>query len=282
MDTKTEEEIRAYSKVFWKRYTELPEFDRLIKNIERGEEMIRQKELSIELIDQKCHGKKYYDELDFNNNIYCKFKSRFYSTDHDKYLIFASYKYGYSNWKEVRLAIKREDSFEFDDYFKSRSESELNKRMASLLKVIKAELEYEEKKREYRKEEERTLARLSINGHFKNLTEGSNKALEEILEENGAGSSEVEEIDMVGFAQGPQLKKNLLKESSNSKAVAQKPTSEHAKSLLLFGKTPNLAKRKPETNGQKASDEIQPDAKPLSKQQTLSTYFSGSSKPLHN
>ena len=61
---------------------------------------------------------------------------------HDKYLIFACAEYGYGNWKLIKAQIKKESSFEFDHYFKSRTESDLNKRMNSLLKVIKAELKY--------------------------------------------------------------------------------------------------------------------------------------------
>lgn len=282
MESKTPEEIQQYSKVFWKRFRELPEFDKIIKNIERGEEMIRQKELSIELIDKKCKQKKFYDDLDFNNNIYSKFRSRFYSVDHDKYLIFASYKFGYGNWYEVRLGIKREDSFEFDDYFKSRTETELNKRMASLLKVIKAELDYEEKKKEYRKEEERTLARLSGNGHLKNLTEGSHEAIEEEKEDEPLSESIVEEIP--NFKDSAVSSKNikLAKENVPSKPKTLKPPGTKDE-LAENGPDPqqNLAKRKPEkaANGSFSSSAAN-GAKPPrdeARQKTLTSFFTGQS-----
>ncbi len=34
-------QVRAYSGVFWERYTELNDFERIIKNIERGEQRIQ-------------------------------------------------------------------------------------------------------------------------------------------------------------------------------------------------------------------------------------------------
>jgi len=37
MKTKTEEEVEAYSKVFWERIDMLSEKERVIKNVERGE-----------------------------------------------------------------------------------------------------------------------------------------------------------------------------------------------------------------------------------------------------
>ncbi len=41
VDGKTEEEVRAYAKAFWERYKELNEWDKVIKNIERGEQRIQ-------------------------------------------------------------------------------------------------------------------------------------------------------------------------------------------------------------------------------------------------
>lgn len=44
IDGKSEEDVRAYSKVFWKRYKELNDWERIIKNIERGEQRIQRQE----------------------------------------------------------------------------------------------------------------------------------------------------------------------------------------------------------------------------------------------
>ena len=41
VDGKSEEEVRAYAKAFWERYKELNEWDKVIKNIERGEQRIQ-------------------------------------------------------------------------------------------------------------------------------------------------------------------------------------------------------------------------------------------------
>jgi hypothetical protein len=282
METKTPEEIQKYSVVFWKRYRELPEYDKIVKNIERGEEQIRQKELSIELIDLKCQNKKFYDDLDFNHNIYSKFRSRFYSIDHDKYLIFASYKFGYGNWYEVRLGIKKEDSFEFDDYFKSRTEAELNKRMASLLKVIKAELDHEDKKKEYRIEEERTLARLGGKVAFKNLTDGSNGTIDDEKEDNHAIESEVEEIS--GFKDDGRINKDLKASKENMQVkdkVAKTSIRKEASSDLKPESHSNLVKRKPEkpANGAFSSSAANGTKTPneQAKQKTLTSFFAGPS-----
>jgi hypothetical protein len=220
--------------VFWTRYKELPEWDKMIKNIERGEEITRQKQLSIEILETKCKNKKYYDEIEFNQGIYCKFKSRFYSIEHDKYLIFANYKWGFANWREVRMGIKKEDSFEFDHYFKSRTESELNKRMGSLLKVIKAELDQERKHDEYRRKETEDLG----GGKQKSNGGSKEKKMEEIIPE-----SIEESLDERDNSQEPSKNKSPF----GSNEIEEKP-------VVKGSKKPSekvLEKRKPE----KASSE---------------------------
>jgi predicted negative regulator of RcsB-dependent stress response len=62
---------------------------------------------------------------------------------HDKFLIWACAVFGYGAWKEIKAEIKKETSFEFDHYIKSRTEGDLNKRMNSLLKVIETEIKYD-------------------------------------------------------------------------------------------------------------------------------------------
>ena len=150
MESRIPEEVEAYSEQFWKRYKELPEWDKMIKAIEKGEGMIQQKQLSIQAIESKCKGKKFYDEIEFNKNIYSKFRSKLFSADHDKYLVFANHRLGYGNWHDIRMGIKKEEAFEFDHYFKSRTEGELNKRMSSLLRVIKAEEDQARREQYYR------------------------------------------------------------------------------------------------------------------------------------
>ena len=69
--------------------------------------------------------------MDFEHNIYIKSKSKFYTYEHDKYLVYANYSEGYSNfilfwnlvmcevnWVNIRQAIKKENLFRFDHFFK--------------------------------------------------------------------------------------------------------------------------------------------------------------------
>lgn len=99
--------------------------------------------LTIFQINQKAGDTEFFDEIEFNYQVYNKFRSRLFTLRHDKFLIWACANFGYGAWKEIKAEIKREPSFEFDHYIKSRSEGDLNKRMNSLLKVINTELKYD-------------------------------------------------------------------------------------------------------------------------------------------
>lgn len=274
------EQVKTYSEVFWQRFKELPEFDKIVKNIERGEEAIRQKQLSIELITKKCKNRKFYDEIDFNNNVYSKFRSRFYSIDHDKYLIFASNKFGYGYWKDVRMGIKREDAFEFDSYFKSRTESELNKRMSSLLKVIKAEFDLEKKLDLYRRQTDgsdadeckpQAIARLS------NVEE----------EDMQGGESLVEEIEVENFVSGDNSSSKPGKKTlGRGKARETERATKNPKPGQDGASTSQLKKRKPDLEDNRElikkppksqSSKTQPGES--GRQPTISSYFSAAEKP---
>ncbi|KAL4457005.1 hypothetical protein ABPG74_014643 [Tetrahymena malaccensis] len=157
--TKTEEEVSQYSKAFWERIDTISEKDKIIKNIERGEQILKQKLVMSDLLKERC---KIYqnvkEEFEFNSAIYNKSKSKFYTTENDKFLIYASYQMGYCNWPVIIKEIKTNPMFQFDHFFKSRSEYELNKRLQSLLKVVEKEKDFivqiEAKKLKQKQEQE--------------------------------------------------------------------------------------------------------------------------------
>ena len=52
--TKTLEEVKTYSNAFWERINEIPDGQKIVRNIERKERQEKQKELSIKLLNHKC------------------------------------------------------------------------------------------------------------------------------------------------------------------------------------------------------------------------------------
>lgn len=139
---KTVEEVNEYQKVFWQRIKELPEWTKIISRIEKGESTITQRQKWQEMINKKCD--YYYNpllELNFEQSAYAKFKARFWTFEHDKYLVYFSSKEGYGNWTKIKERFRKEMIFRTDHWISTRDETELHKRMQTLLKVLEREKE---------------------------------------------------------------------------------------------------------------------------------------------
>ena len=74
----------------------------------------------MELLEWKAS--KCY-EIDFNPQIYTKFKSKLFTIDADRYLAQMAYKYGLKNMSLIKEKIRTEAMFRFDHHFRSRTES---------------------------------------------------------------------------------------------------------------------------------------------------------------
>lgn len=130
---KSAAEVKEYIKVFEARIDELGEKEKIKKQILSGEEKVASRKHHQLLLDWK--GNQSYD-IDFNPSVYTKFRSKQFTLEADKYLVNKLYKLGISSIAAVREAIRKESMFRFDQFFRSRTESELNRRMQSLYKLI--------------------------------------------------------------------------------------------------------------------------------------------------
>jgi SWI/SNF-related matrix-associated actin-dependent regulator of chromatin subfamily A member 5 len=75
-------------------------------------------------------------EVDFNSTVYTKFRSKLFTIEADKYLMQNMLELGMNNMFIVRDLLRTESMFRFDHFFRTRTESELSKRMLSLYKLI--------------------------------------------------------------------------------------------------------------------------------------------------
>eukprot|EP01017_Pseudomicrothorax_dubius_P047061 TRINITY_DN8394_c0_g1_i4.p1 TRINITY_DN8394_c0_g1~~TRINITY_DN8394_c0_g1_i4.p1 ORF type:complete len:212 (-),score=84.27 TRINITY_DN8394_c0_g1_i4:139-774(-) len=83
-------------------------------------------------------------DLEFNTTVYLKSRSKYFTLEQDKFLVYTSFAVGYGNWEAVREAAKCDVFFRFDSFLRSRSDSEIYKRMQSLIKVVEKEKELKE------------------------------------------------------------------------------------------------------------------------------------------
>ncbi|KAK6122620.1 hypothetical protein DH2020_043635 [Rehmannia glutinosa] len=151
VEGKAEEEVGRYAKVFKERYKELNDYDRIIKNIERGEARISRKDEIMKAIGKKLDRyKNPWLELKIQ---YGQNKGKLYNEECDRFMICTVHKLGYGNWDELKTAFRTSPLFRFDWFVKSRTTQELARRCDTLVRLIEREnQEYDERERQARKE----------------------------------------------------------------------------------------------------------------------------------
>ncbi|XP_008796216.1 ISWI chromatin-remodeling complex ATPase CHR11 [Phoenix dactylifera] len=151
MEGKTEEEVERYAKVFRERYTELNDYDRIIKSIERGEARISRKDEIMKAIGKKLDRyKNPWLELKIQ---YGQNKGKLYNEECDRFMLCMVHKLGYGNWDELKAAFRSSPLFRFDWFVKSRTTQELARRCDALIRLLEKEnQEYDERERQARKD----------------------------------------------------------------------------------------------------------------------------------
>ncbi|CAI9776861.1 unnamed protein product [Fraxinus pennsylvanica] len=151
MEGKTEDEVERYSKVFKERYKELNDYDRIVKNIERGEARISRRDEIMKAIGKKMDRyKNPWLELKIQ---YGQNKGKLYNEECDRFMVCMVHKIGYGNWDELKAAFRMSPLFRFDWFVKSRTTQELARRCDTLIRLVEKEnQEHDEIERRARKE----------------------------------------------------------------------------------------------------------------------------------
>ncbi|CAN7067800.1 unnamed protein product [Brassica rapa subsp. trilocularis] len=151
MEGKTDEEVERYAQVFQERYKELNDYDRIIKNIEKGEGRISRKDEIMKAIGKKLDRyRNPWLELKIQ---YGQNKGKLYNEECDRFLVCMVHKLGYGNWDELKTTFKTSPLFSFDWFVKSRSSQELARRCDTLIRLIEKEnQEHDEAERRARRD----------------------------------------------------------------------------------------------------------------------------------
>jgi superfamily II DNA or RNA helicase len=103
--TKSADEVESYSSVFWKRYSEIPDHDKLVTLIERGEIKIAKKIQSAEFLRRKIAATPmpYLNlKIPYPQN----YKPGLHEEQEDVFLLCATDKVGHGNPDAVRLEVR--------------------------------------------------------------------------------------------------------------------------------------------------------------------------------
>ena len=137
IESKTEDEVRAYSKAFFENYQSIDGWERIISNIEKGEQ--RREAVKAHETALRRKVTSYKDPLKEMKISYGPSKGKQYTAEHDAFLVYMAHVLGYGHWEELRIEIRNSWLFRFDWFFKSRSAQELGRRCDTLIRLIEKE-----------------------------------------------------------------------------------------------------------------------------------------------
>merc|ERR1711939_508524 len=136
--------IEEYAKVFWKRYTEIADYDKYISLIEAGEEKTRKTNLQRKLLRKKMEMYRVpLQQLKINYTVSTTNK-KVYTEEEDRFLLVMLDKYGLDSeglYEKIRDEIRESPLFRFDWFFLSRTPQELSRRCATLITTVTREFE---------------------------------------------------------------------------------------------------------------------------------------------
>ncbi|CAD5224172.1 unnamed protein product [Bursaphelenchus okinawaensis] len=144
--TKTEDEVQKYSEVFWKRYKEIKDWDRIVSSIVKGEEKLRRKDDIKRALKRQIEScKDPLVELTINAQ-----KNKSFVSEEDRFLLVKLNEFGYDSpdiHEQIRKAIRDAPQFKFNWFFRSRTAAEIGKRLSSLIPSITTEEDDEQEEK---------------------------------------------------------------------------------------------------------------------------------------
>ncbi|GIX63108.1 SNF2 helicase, putative [Babesia caballi] len=138
MTDKSRDEVVKYSKVFWERYKEIPNWEKYIKRIEQGEEaLLKRNQLhQVVLAKQRLLTNPWVgtDTLFAAHRGKCPF-----TEDQDRWMMNLMAILGYDMWDEISELVRLDPRWQFDSFFTTRTPAEFSKRADYIIKHIAKE-----------------------------------------------------------------------------------------------------------------------------------------------
>jgi SWI/SNF-related matrix-associated actin-dependent regulator of chromatin subfamily A member 5 len=144
VDHKTEDEVRAYALVFWRRFREIAEHAKYIATIEAGEERARRLQHQRAMLRRKMDMYRVpLQQLKVQYSVSTTNK-KVYTEEEDRFLLVQLHRLGVEGdgiYEKIRDEIRESPLFRFDWFFLSRTPVEIGRRCATLLTAVAREFE---------------------------------------------------------------------------------------------------------------------------------------------
>ncbi|KAF1354701.1 SNF2 family helicase/ATPase [Delphinella strobiligena] len=143
VDSKEPSEIKAYAKVFWKRYKEIANWEKHLSAIEEGEERQAKIVKQGKLLRQKMGMYRVpLQQLKINYTVSTTNK-KVYTEEEDRFLLVMLDKFGLETeglYERIRDEVRDSPLFRFDWFFLSRTPQEIGRRCNTLITTVTREM----------------------------------------------------------------------------------------------------------------------------------------------
>ncbi|ORX94212.1 SNF2 family N-terminal domain-domain-containing protein [Clohesyomyces aquaticus] len=143
VDGKEADEIKAYAKVFWKKYKTLENWQKYINVVEEGEAKVRHSEEKKRLLRKKISMYRMpLQQLVIKYTVSTTNK-KIYTEEEDRFLLVMLDKHGVEGdaiYEKIRDEIRESPLFRFDWFFLSRTPQEIGRRCNTLIQTVVREL----------------------------------------------------------------------------------------------------------------------------------------------
>lgn len=139
-ETKSSEDVLAYSKAFWEKGpSRIESWPKIIKGIEEGEQRIARREDMERALQIKINRyENAWKDLDI---AYGSSRSKVFVDEEDRWLVCMTNKLGYGRWDDLKMEVRKTFLFRFNWFMKSRTPSELKRRVDALIRLVEKENE---------------------------------------------------------------------------------------------------------------------------------------------
>ncbi|KAJ1918184.1 chromatin remodeling complex Adenosinetriphosphatase [Mycoemilia scoparia] len=146
VEGKDPKRVKEYHKVFWSRYKELADADRLISAVERGEARLSKQQETQQLLTQKikgCTDPMRDLRIPYSSGGASSAKGKMYSENEDRFMIIQLERLGYGSediYENIRTEFRHSPLFRFDWFIKSRNALEIQRRCQTLIGLLQKEI----------------------------------------------------------------------------------------------------------------------------------------------